>query len=71
MPLLITEDQAVQHGYKFGWLHAIAREQPPGSLPDFFRQRRRWYTGIWSINTSIVRVCLLISILAPLWNLGL
>ncbi|KAL4899973.1 hypothetical protein BDW74DRAFT_188840 [Aspergillus multicolor] len=54
---------AVQHGYKFGWLHAIVREQPPCTISDFFKQRRRWYTGILSIDSEIVQFMLTTSIL--------
>lgn len=67
---------AVALGYKFGWLHAIVREQPPETVRDFFRQRRRWYTGILSINSSIVRLALVASVggeagflLVPLYTL--
>lgn len=49
---------AVDLGYKSGWLHAIVREQPPETIGDFFRQRRRWYTGILSIDSYIVRLIL-------------
>ncbi|KAL4955421.1 glycosyltransferase like family 2-domain-containing protein [Aspergillus filifer] len=45
-------------GYKFGWLHAIVREQPPCTVSDFFKQRRRWYTGILSIDSLIVQFML-------------
>lgn len=53
---------AVGHGYKFGWLHAIVREQPAESLRDFFRQRRRWYTGILSVDSIIVKLALSVSV---------
>ncbi|KAL5358918.1 glycosyltransferase family 2 protein [Aspergillus floccosus] len=57
--------KAVSHGYKFGWLHAVVYEQPPGSFRDFFRQRRRWYTGIISIRNTVIRASLVISIIGP------
>ncbi|KAF9889665.1 hypothetical protein FE257_007173 [Aspergillus nanangensis] len=50
---------AAQHGFKFEWVHALFREQPPVSLMDFWRQRRRWYTGIWSMNRITVRLALI------------
>lgn len=57
---------AVTLGYKSGWLHAIVREQPPESMGDFFRQRRRWYTGILSIDSYIVRLVLVASVCGEL-----
>lgn len=48
--------EAALCGYKFGWLHAIAHEQPPCTFRDFFKQRRRWYSGILSIDNTIVRM---------------
>ncbi|KAJ9386718.1 CAZyme family GT2 [Paecilomyces variotii] len=60
---------ATRLGYKFGWIHAIAREQPPETVNDFIRQRRRWYTGIWSIDSFSVKMGLLLALLVPLWVL--
>ncbi|KAJ7300588.1 glycosyl transferase family group 2-domain-containing protein [Mycena albidolilacea] len=57
---------AVSRGYKFGWLHAIVREQPPETIRDFFRQRRRWYTGIFSIPNVFVRLSLMTSVIGPI-----
>ncbi|KAL4878172.1 glycosyl transferase family group 2-domain-containing protein [Aspergillus karnatakaensis] len=54
--------QAAALGYKFGWLHAIVREQPPCTISDFFKQRRRWYTGILSIESVIVKFMLVSSL---------
>ncbi|KIW17395.1 hypothetical protein PV08_04589 [Exophiala spinifera] len=54
--------KAVDLGYKFGWLYTICREQPPQTMNDFFRQRRRWYTGILSIESVVVRTALVLSV---------
>ena len=51
--------KAAKHGFKFEWVHALFREQPPVSIMDFWRQRRRWYTGIWSVNKMTVRLALI------------
>lgn len=55
--------RAASLGYRFGWLHAIVREQPPCTFKDFLKQRRRWYTGILSVDSAIVRFMLTESIL--------
>ncbi|KAL3470109.1 glycosyl transferase family group 2-domain-containing protein [Aspergillus californicus] len=55
--------QAASLGCKFGWLHAIVREQPPCTLGDFLKQRRRWYTGIFSIGGITVRASLVASVM--------
>ncbi|KAJ6559523.1 glycosyl transferase family group 2-domain-containing protein [Mycena capillaripes] len=57
---------AISRGFKFGWLHAIVREQPPETLRDFFRQRRRWYTGIFSISNIFVRLSLITTVIGPI-----
>ncbi|KAL4805108.1 glycosyltransferase family 2 protein [Aspergillus unguis] len=54
--------EAAALGHKFGWLHAVVREQPPCTIQDFFRQRRRWYTGILSIESFIVKFMVSMSI---------
>ncbi|KAJ5548462.1 hypothetical protein N7513_005696 [Penicillium frequentans] len=41
---------AARRGFKFGWIHAVAREQAPVNLQDLINQRRRWYSGIMSIR---------------------
>jgi egghead protein (zeste-white 4 protein) len=51
--------QAHNKGIRFGWLPTVAREQSPGSIHDFMRQRRRWYTGIWACGHLPGRVSLL------------
>lgn len=47
--------RAANKGYKFGWLNAIAREQPPRSMKDVCAQRIRWSAGIWSCNEPVAR----------------
>ncbi|PYI04605.1 hypothetical protein BO78DRAFT_166604 [Aspergillus sclerotiicarbonarius CBS 121057] len=59
---------AAKHGFKFEWVHALFREQPPVSVMDLWRQRRRWYTGIWGVNAVTVRLAL---IAAGLGGLGI
>ncbi|OCL13070.1 glycosyltransferase family 2 protein [Glonium stellatum] len=44
---------AANKGYKFGWLDAIAREQPPRSIKDICAQRKRWFAGIWSCGEPV------------------
>ncbi|KAJ5864995.1 uncharacterized protein N7529_006911 [Penicillium soppii] len=58
--------QAARRGFKFGWIHAIAREQPPISVHDLIQQRRRWYTGIMSIDSWLVKSALVIPMMGPL-----
>ncbi|KAH8745950.1 glycosyl transferase family group 2-domain-containing protein [Hyaloscypha sp. PMI_1271] len=41
--------QAWSQGYRLGWIPSVAREQSPMTLSDFFKQRRRWFTGMWSL----------------------
>ncbi|KAJ5970503.1 uncharacterized protein N7479_000421 [Penicillium vulpinum] len=57
---------AARRGFKFGWVHAIAREQPPVSVYDLIQQRRRWYTGIMSMDSWMVKLVLAISMMGPL-----
>ncbi|EXJ91982.1 hypothetical protein A1O3_00532 [Capronia epimyces CBS 606.96] len=54
----LTEDywfalQADRLGFRFGWIPAIAREQSPTNLWDFWQQRRRWATGILTVHTRL------------------
>ncbi|KAI4181986.1 MAG: hypothetical protein LQ346_006670 [Caloplaca aetnensis] len=53
--------QAVRLGARFGWIDAIAREQPPLSFSDLIKQRRRC-----SLYSIFLRSTLLI---LPLWVL--
>ncbi|KOS36390.1 hypothetical protein ACN38_g12870 [Penicillium nordicum] len=57
---------AARRGVKFGWIHAIAREQPPVSVSDLIKQRRRWYTGIMSMDSWLVKLVLAIPMMGPL-----
>jgi len=41
--------KAWSQGYRLGWIPSVAREQSPMTLSDFFKQRRRWFTGMWSL----------------------
>lgn len=59
-------EQAARRGVKFGWIHAIAREQPPVSVSDLIKQRRRWYTGIMSMDSWLVKLVLAIPMMGPL-----
>ncbi|KAF1984249.1 glycosyltransferase family 2 protein [Aulographum hederae CBS 113979] len=54
--------QAARLSYTFGWIEALAREQPPRTLPDLFRQRVRWFSGIWSCNSSLTRLSYILTI---------
>ncbi|RAH67809.1 glycosyltransferase family 2 protein [Aspergillus aculeatinus CBS 121060] len=62
---------AAKQGFKTGWIHAVAREQPPESLQDLVRQRRRWYSGIMSVPDWSVRLALAIPMLESFVHLGL
>jgi cellulose synthase/poly-beta-1,6-N-acetylglucosamine synthase-like glycosyltransferase len=47
----LTEDywvclHALDMKLKMGWIPAIARELSPGTIGDYVRQRRRWFSGI-------------------------
>ncbi|PYI10671.1 hypothetical protein BO78DRAFT_414308 [Aspergillus sclerotiicarbonarius CBS 121057] len=57
---------AAAQGFKFEWLHALVREQPPCTLTDLWNQRRRWYTGILSFDRIIVRLALISGLLGGL-----
>lgn len=41
---------AWRRGFTCGRVHGIVREQSPGTLRDFLKQRRRWYMGIRDIK---------------------
>lgn len=47
-PPLFTS--AWRRGFTCGRVHGIVREQSPGTLRDFLKQRRRWYMGIRDIK---------------------
>ncbi|PYH97045.1 hypothetical protein BO71DRAFT_319466 [Aspergillus ellipticus CBS 707.79] len=57
---------AAAQGYKFEWLHALVREQPPSSFNDLWNQRRRWFTGILAFDQLVVRLALILGVLAGL-----
>ncbi|OQD91820.1 hypothetical protein PENSOL_c048G11216 [Penicillium solitum] len=57
---------AARRGVKFGWIHAIAREQPPVSVSDLIKQRRRWYTGIMSMDSWLIKSVLATPMMGPL-----
>lgn len=59
-------EQAARCGFKFGWIQAIAREQPPVSVLDLIQQRRPRYTGIMSMDSWLVRLVLAIPMMGPL-----
>ncbi|KAI9137421.1 glycosyl transferase family group 2-domain-containing protein [Paraphysoderma sedebokerense] len=51
----LAEDFEFSHkawelGFTCGAVHGIVREQSPGSVRDFLKQRRRWYLGIRDIQ---------------------
>ncbi|KAJ5087122.1 hypothetical protein N7456_010738 [Penicillium angulare] len=62
---------AARHGFQFGWIHAIALEQPPTCLHDLIQQRRRWYSGIMAIDSLLVKVALTISMLGPQFHFNM
>ncbi|KAJ5640025.1 uncharacterized protein N7484_007887 [Penicillium longicatenatum] len=68
---LIRVSKAARRGFKFGWIHAIAREQAPVNLYDLVNQRRRWYSGIMSIQNWGVRLMLTSSMLGSLASASL
>eukprot|EP00918_Siedleckia_nematoides_P032782 GHVU01071183.1.p1 GENE.GHVU01071183.1~~GHVU01071183.1.p1 ORF type:complete len:579 (+),score=71.69 GHVU01071183.1:79-1815(+) len=48
----ITEDAtfalvALQKGIKFSFVQGLMMEKSPFTLVDFFKQRRRWFQGLW------------------------
>jgi egghead protein (zeste-white 4 protein) len=48
----ITEDAyfamlAQEAGMEFGFINAFMYEQSPFTIPDFVRQRQRWFGGLW------------------------
>ncbi|RAL02631.1 glycosyltransferase family 2 protein, partial [Aspergillus ibericus CBS 121593] len=51
---------AAKQGFKFEWLHAIVREQPPCTFTNLWNQRRRWYTGILAFDRIVVRLALIV-----------
>ncbi|KAK1855445.1 cre-bre-3 protein [Colletotrichum chrysophilum] len=53
-------------GYKFGWIWDPVHEQPNETFQDFWKQRRRWYTGILSIPSIIVQFSLVVSVIGEL-----
>lgn len=41
---------AWRRGFSCGRIHGIVREQSPGTVRDFMKQRRRWFMGIRDIK---------------------
>ncbi|CAG8030395.1 unnamed protein product [Penicillium salamii] len=60
---------AARLGYKFDWLHGIFREQPPCTLQDLCKQRRRWFTGIFRFEQPLAGIALTFGILAGIGTL--
>ncbi|KAJ3005170.1 hypothetical protein HKX48_000838 [Thoreauomyces humboldtii] len=58
---------AWKKGFTCGAVHGIVREQSPGSLRDFMKQRRRWYMGIREINGMYY----LPEMAIKLWTIGI
>ncbi|KAI8816225.1 family 2 glycosyltransferase [Fimicolochytrium jonesii] len=58
---------AWQKGFTCGAIHGIVREQSPGSLRDFMKQRRRWYMGIREIEGMYY----LPQMAIKLWTIGI
>lgn len=53
----ITEDAffamlARDKGYQFGFIDACVYELSPFTIPDMWKQRRRWIDGLWKVCTS-------------------
>ena len=60
---ILTEDywfllQAVNNGYRIGWLPAVAREISPATAVDYIKQRKRWFSGIRQLDHPMGRVAL-------------
>ncbi|ORY09813.1 glycosyl transferase family group 2-domain-containing protein [Clohesyomyces aquaticus] len=53
--------QACEKQYKCGWVRGICREESPQSFRDFFRQRRRWYAGLWYMGGNTGRCQMILS----------
>ncbi|TPX53694.1 hypothetical protein PhCBS80983_g06229 [Powellomyces hirtus] len=58
---------AWQKGFSCGAIHGIVREQSPGNLRDFMKQRRRWYMGIRDIEGMYY----LPQMAIKLWTIGI
>ncbi|KAF9878423.1 cre-bre-3 protein [Colletotrichum karsti] len=50
-------------GYRFGWIWNTVHEQPNETFHDFWKQRRRWYTGILSIPSIVVQISLVLGVI--------
>ncbi|TDZ32179.1 Beta-1,4-mannosyltransferase bre-3 [Colletotrichum trifolii] len=50
-------------GYRFGWIWNTVHEQPNETFNDFWKQRRRWYTGILSIQSFVVKMSLVVGVI--------
>lgn len=51
----ITEDAwwillAMRRGIRTAWVDGCLEEQSTQSMPDFLKQRRRWYVGLWKVG---------------------
>ncbi|KAJ3153298.1 hypothetical protein HDU89_000929 [Geranomyces variabilis] len=58
---------AWKKGFTCGAIHGIVREQSPGGVRDFMKQRRRWYMGIREINGMYY----LPELAIKLWTIGI
>ncbi|KAJ5328787.1 hypothetical protein N7452_009177 [Penicillium brevicompactum] len=60
---------AAKLGYKSEWIHGIFREQPPCTLQDLCKQRRRWFTGIFRFEQPLAGIALTLGIIAGIGSL--
>ncbi len=74
----ITEDTTwallqMEAGTRFTWIDGYIVEQSPQTVPDFLRQRRRWFVGLWwgALHAPVrLRYRISLGVSTTIWSVG-